>query len=69
MAVKSKHLTHPNIVPLLGVTADPPQLISDMESGGDLVEYLAKNPDADRLRLVCVLSAPFYKALTLSPVV
>ena len=29
VTVAWKHLKHPNIVPLLGVTIDPPQLISD----------------------------------------
>jgi len=49
-----KHLAHPNIVPLLGVTIDPLQLISDRMPGGNLTEYIANNPEADRLRLVNV---------------
>ena len=47
-----KHLTHPNIVPLLGVTITPLQLISDWMPGGELREYLKNNPDAKRLKLV-----------------
>ena len=47
-----KHLTHPNIVPLLGVTIDPFQLVSGWISGGDLPDYIRRNPSADRLRLV-----------------
>jgi serine/threonine protein kinase len=47
-----KHLTHPNIVPLLGVTFAPPQLISEWMSGGDLRDYINKNPEANRLGLV-----------------
>ena len=39
-----KHLTHPNIVPLLGVTVSPFQLISTWMSGGDLPGYIEKNP-------------------------
>jgi serine/threonine protein kinase len=48
-------LDHPNIVPLLGVTSIPLQLISEWMTGGSLTEYIKKNPNADRLGLV---SAP-----------
>ena len=54
-AVVWKHLTHPNVLPLLGVTVTPFQLISSWMSGGDLPYYLKENPDADRLELVCAL--------------
>ena len=47
-----KRMTHPNIVPLLGITIAPLQLISNWMSGGDLLGYINKNSDADRLRLV-----------------
>ena len=49
-----KHLTHPNILSLLGVTITPFQLISNWMSGGDLLRYIEKNPNADRLELVGV---------------
>ena len=49
-----KHLTHPNILSLLGVTVTPFQLISNWMSGGDLLGYIEKNPNADRLELVGV---------------
>ena len=52
-----KHLTHPNIVPLLGVTINPPQLISDWMPGGDLTEYVASHLDTDRIRLVSDFAA------------
>ena len=58
-----KHLTHPNIVPLIGVTIDPFQLISDSMPGGDLVNYIASNPGADRLSLVSVPSTVLYDDL------
>ena len=48
-----KRLTHPNIVPLIGITSNPLQLVSDWMPGGDLTEYIKKRPDADRLGLVC----------------
>lgn len=47
-----KHLIHPNILPLLGITITPFQLISNWMPGGDLPEYLKKNPNANRLVLV-----------------
>ena len=47
-----KHLTHPNILPLLGVTISPFQLISKWMSGGDLPGYIEDNPNTDRLKLV-----------------
>ena len=50
-----KNLKHPNILPLLGVTVDPLQLIldcSDGTPGGTLPQYIKLNPDADRLQLV-----------------
>ena len=49
-----KHLSHPNIVPLLGITIAPPQLISNWMSGGDLPEYIGKHSGVDRLKLVGV---------------
>jgi len=52
-----KRLTHPNILSLLGVTIDPPQLISKWMPGGNMSRYIQKNPNADRLRLVGVIPA------------
>ena len=69
MTVVWKHMTHPNIVPLLGVTIDPPQLISDWMPGGNLTEYIANHPDADRISLVSDISASLYEMLTLLSVV
>ena len=48
-----KRLTHPNILPLLGVTITPLQLISTWMPGGDLTGYIKNHPDADTLGLVC----------------
>ena len=64
-----KHLAHPNIVPLLGATIDPPQLISDRMPGGDLIEYIASHSDADRTNLVSDLSTSSCETLTLSSAV
>ena len=55
MAVVWKHLTHPNVASLIGVTTDPIRLVSGWMPDVDLGEYIANHPDADRLSLVGVL--------------
>lgn len=45
-------MRHPHIVPLLGVTTTPYQLISNWVPGGELSEYILNHPNADRLGLV-----------------
>ena len=47
-----KCLIHPNILPLLGVTLTPPQLVLSWMSSGDLLEYIKEHPDVDQLGLV-----------------
>ena len=49
-----KHLAHPNIVSLLGITPTPLQLISEWVPR-DLPEYIKNHPGADRLGLVGIL--------------
>jgi hypothetical protein len=51
-AVLWKHLKHPNILPLLGVTVSPPRHILDWVSDGTLDKYITENPNVDRLKLV-----------------
>jgi len=62
-----KYLTHPNILPLLGVTLTPFQLISTWMPGGDLPEYIKKNPDVDRIGLVGALPVVFILRLLSLP--
>lgn len=50
-AVMWKRLRHKNVVPLLGITLFPHQLISEWIPGGDLLENVNK-PNADQLKLV-----------------
>ena len=69
MAVVWKHMKHLNIVPFLGVTLDPLQLISDRMPGGDLTEYITSHPGVDRISLVSDLSASLYEMLTPSSAV
>jgi len=61
-----KTLAHPNIVPFLGVIDDPPQLISDWMSCGDMIEYIANHPYTVRRRLVCT-SSPMLRDGALTP--
>ena len=64
-----KHLVHPNIVPLLGATIDPPRLICDRMPGGDLTGYITGHPDADRISLVSDPPTPLCETLTPSSAV
>ena len=59
-----KRLKHQNVVPLLGITSTPLQLISEWMPGGDLMKYIKKNPAVDRLGLVGVLPSMFDDTLT-----
>ena len=53
-AVVWKTLRHPNVLPLLGATISPPQLVSTLMPAGDLSKYIPKNPNANRICLVGV---------------
>jgi len=64
-----KRLAHPNILPLLGITVTPMQLISDWISGGELLGYIKTHPDADRLRLVGVPPVVFIPRLVPLPAI
>ena len=69
MVVAWKNLAHPNVVPLLGVTADPIQLVSGWMPDVDLTGYIASHPDTDRLNLVGVPSTVLRDVLTPSLVI
>ena len=47
-----KRLTHPNIVPSVGITMDPLQAVSEHMLKGALVEHLEETPEANRIGLV-----------------
>ena len=47
-----KHLNHPNVVAFKGITFNPLQLVSDLMPGGELQEYIKKNPNTNRIHLV-----------------
>ena len=60
-----KLLEHPNIVPLLGITPTPLQIISEWMPGGNLVEYTNKCPDANRCGLASTPAIGFEHTPTL----
>jgi len=68
-AVVWKRLEHQNIVPFLGITFTPLQLVSEWMPGGGLAEYIKKNPDADRLGLVGVLLTVLYPTFIPPPAI
>jgi len=47
-----KNLRHPNIVPFIGVTTNPLQLVLEWMPNGTLTEFVEKNPSASRIDLV-----------------
>jgi len=50
-----KFLRHPNVLPLIGVMMSETRfaMISSWMENGNINEFLKKNPDANRLGLVC----------------
>lgn len=53
---------HPNILQCFGITLDPLQIVMQCAPNGNVMEYLWKHHDADRIRLV---SRPFPPRLLL----
>ena len=51
-AIMWKRLRHPNIVPFIGVTTYPLQIISEWMPNGTLTEFVERNPDMNRIGLV-----------------
>ena len=47
-----KELIHPNVVPFIGVTFSPLQIVSKWMPDGDLTTYIKLKPDANRIALV-----------------
>ena len=55
-AVVWKRLRHPNVVPFLGVTTAPLQLVSVWMPNGILTDYVKAEPQADRINIVSISS-------------
>ena len=54
-----KRLRHPNIVPFVGITTNPLQIISKWMPNGTLTDFIEGNPDANWISLV----SPFLPVL------
>ena len=52
LIVSLKRLSHPNVVPFIGVTMDPFQYVAERISDGNLMQYLEEHPEVDRISLV-----------------
>jgi serine/threonine protein kinase len=50
-----KHLRHPNVLPLLGVTVSERRfaMVSKWMKHGNINEFVEKNPRVNRIELVC----------------
>ena len=60
-AIAWKHLRHPNVLPLLGVTLVEQRfaMVSEWMEDGNINDFIQKNPNVDRTELVCALSEPY----------
>ena len=45
-------LKHPNVVQCLGATTNPTQVVMDLMSNGEVLDYMKTNRNADRAHLV-----------------
>ena len=54
-AILRKRLNHPNLVPFIGATVDPPQIVAERMPRRGLIEYLEEHPEANRIGLVSPL--------------
>jgi serine/threonine protein kinase len=61
-----KHLRHPNILPLLGVTVSGHRfaMVSEWMEHGNINKFVERDPDANRAELVCHSSIPTPQSLT-----
>ncbi|KAF9789481.1 kinase-like protein [Thelephora terrestris] len=59
-AIMWKRLDHKNIVPLLGMTKTPLQLISEWIPGGNLTEYIIQHSNANRRDLARDIAEGLY---------
>ena len=50
-----RRLRYPNIVPFIGVTTNPLQIVSEWMPNGTLAEFLERDPGASRIGLVSPL--------------
>ena len=51
-------LSHPNVLPVLGISPNlsPLCVITEWMIDGNIMDFMSKHPEANRLRLVCPIS-------------
>jgi len=56
-----KHLRHPNILPLIGVTVSNQRfaMVSAWMENGNINEFIGKDQHVNRIELVCVALGPY----------
>src|SRR6202041_920994 len=66
-----KRLSHPNVLRFLGVSMveNNFSMVSEWMAHGNILEYMSKNPEVDRLQLVRRFNIPVSGPLTVSKVV
>lgn len=55
-AVTWRQLRHPNIIPLVGVTVNSRRfaMVSEWMENGNVMEFIGKDQNANRIEFVCV---------------
>ena len=49
-------LSHPNVVRCLGATANPPQIVMNLMSNGEVMDYIRRDRNANRVHLVSAMA-------------
>jgi len=49
-------LNHPNVVRCLGATTSPPQIVMDLMPKGEVMNYVKRNPNVNRVHFVSLLA-------------
>ena len=58
-AVMWKRLSHPNIVPFIGIATNPLQIVSEWMPKGTLMEFIERNPGTNRISLVSLFLSSY----------
>ena len=61
-------LSHHNVLPCLGFAEynNSPALVSEWMENGNVIEFLTKNDNVDRLKMACIFALFVMKAVLIS---